>query len=63
MGQTKEVFSTGKYLRADAFYFARSVKHYAVAYSHFALDSISAQLGKTLEHLHVRDTLRRALRK
>lgn len=61
-GQTKEVFSTAKYLRADVLYLTPSVKHYLAIHSHFALDSVSAMLGRTLERFHLRAAIKRALR-
>jgi hypothetical protein len=62
VGQTKEVFSTAKYLRADVLYLTPSVKHYVTVYSHIALDSVSAILGRVLERLNLRATVKRVLR-
>lgn len=62
-GQTKEVFSTGKYLRADAFYFTRSLKHCVLAYGHMALNSTSAALGLGLERIHLRASVKKLLRR
>ncbi len=62
-GQTKEVFSTAKYLRADVFYFATSLKHYVAAYSHMALDSTSSMLGRTLERINLHTAVKRLLRR
>ena len=61
-GQTKEVFSTARYLRADVLYVTPSIKHYFAIYSHSALDSASAFSGRVLERFNLRSTLKRALR-
>jgi len=62
-GQTKEVFSTAKYLRADVFYFTASFKHYVATYGHMALDSTSSMLGRTLESIHLHTAVKRLLRR
>jgi len=62
-GQTKEVFSTAKYLRADVFCFTHSFKHYIATYGHMALDSTSSILGRTLERIHLHAAVKRMLRR
>lgn len=62
-GQTKEVFSTARYLRADVFYFTDSVKHYIAAYSHMALGITSSLLGRALERASLHDAVKRLLRR
>lgn len=62
-GQTKEVFCTARYLRADVFYLAGSMKHYVAAYAHMALDSASALIGRALERTNLHTTVKRVLRR
>lgn len=61
-GQTKEVFSTAKYLRSDVLYLTPSIKHYLAIYGHSGLDLLSATLGRASERLNFRSTIKRALR-
>jgi CelD/BcsL family acetyltransferase involved in cellulose biosynthesis len=62
LGQTKEVFCTAKYLRADVFYFARSLKYYLAVCSHLVLDSTSTMLGRSLGRIRLRAGVKRLLR-
>jgi GNAT acetyltransferase-like protein len=60
--QTKEVFCTGKHLRADVYYLRTSLKHLAVIYSHALMESCSAACGRLLDRFDMRRTIKKILR-
>ena len=61
-GQTKEVFATSKYLRADVVYLSRSYRHYATTYTHLGSERLSQFLGRALDRVNLRGTVKRILR-
>ena len=62
MNQTKEVFCTSNYLRADFYYARMTPKNTALIYSHLAMDSFSAACGRLLDQLGLRQRIKKFLR-
>jgi CelD/BcsL family acetyltransferase involved in cellulose biosynthesis len=60
--QTKQVFSTANFLRADIYFFPRTVANYLTIYGHAGFDSFSAGFGKIFERLHLKQRIKMAMR-
>jgi hypothetical protein len=62
MNQTKEVFCTSNYLRADFYYARLTTKNATLIYSHLAVDSFSAACGRMLDKFDLRRRIKKFLR-
>src|SRR5579863_936314 len=60
--QTAHVFSTGKFLRADVYYFSKRVVNYSVVYTHAAIELFSIFSGRALEAFGLKGLFKKVLR-
>jgi len=60
--QTKQVFSTANFLRADIYYFPKTVTNYLTLYSHAGLDSFSVACGRIFDSLHLKQRIKMVMR-
>jgi hypothetical protein len=60
--QTKQVFSTGQFLRADIYLFRKSFKTSLGLYGHTLIDDISELSGRVLDRMGLRRLIRHWLR-
>jgi CelD/BcsL family acetyltransferase involved in cellulose biosynthesis len=61
--QTKKIFSTGQVLGADVYYFKPTVRNQLAVRLHHSTDCFSEYLGRGLEKLNVKQTLKGWLKK
>lgn len=62
MNQTKVVFSTGQFLRADVYFFRKSFTNLLVLYGHTWMDWFSEFCGRVLDRFGLRRVIKRWLR-
>jgi CelD/BcsL family acetyltransferase involved in cellulose biosynthesis len=60
--QTKLMYSTGQFLRADIYYFRNTFRNRAALYGHSAADAFSAFCGRTLDRIGLRRLVKRWMR-
>lgn len=61
-GWMKVIFSTGKFLGADIYYFRKKPANYLALYGHVGMNSFSAFCGRSLDTLGLRRAVRKFLR-
>jgi len=61
--QSKKIFSTGEVRGADIFYFRPTLRNHLAVRLHYATDRFSEGVGKFLEKLHLKQAIKRHLKK
>jgi hypothetical protein len=60
--QTKQIFSTGRLLAADIYYFRPTVWNYAAVWLHFLTDRLSEMVGMLLDRVGLKQRVNRWLK-
>lgn len=61
--QTKDIFSTGRILAADIYYFRPTFRNYAAVWLHYATDRFSERAGAVLDRVGLKQKINRWLKK
>jgi hypothetical protein len=60
--QTKQVFSTGRFLAADIYYFRPTFRNYVAVWSHYYTDRLSENVGALLDRVGLKHRINRWLK-
>lgn len=60
--QTKKIFATGQYLRADVYHFRKTPRTLAALYGHTAMDEFSEFCGRMVDRMGLKQKIRSWLR-